>query len=177
MKQAPLFSPETSWSPPDTLPNLSEAKRIAVDLETKDPNLRERGPGWATGDGHITGIAVATDTWSGYLPIGHQGGGNLDKGFILNWLRPLMSSSADKVFHNALYDVGWLKREGIDVKGKIHDTMIAAPLIDEHRRNYSLNQLGLDYCKEQKDETLLINRIDEKEANGKERKESISEHR
>ena len=155
MKQAPLFSPETSWSPPDTLPNLSEAKRIAVDLETKDPNLRARGPGWATGDGHITGIAVATDTWSGYLPIGHQGGGNLDKGFILNWLRPLMSSSADKVFHNALYDVGWLKREGIDVKGKIHDTMIAAPLIDEHRRNYSLNQLGLDYCKEQKDETLL----------------------
>jgi len=155
MKQAPLFSPETSWSPPDSLPNLSEAKRIAVDLETKDPNLRERGPGWATGDGHITGIAVATDTWSGYLPIGHQGGGNLDKGFILNWLRPLMSSSADKVFHNALYDVGWLKREGIDVKGKIHDTMIAAPLIDEHRRNYSLNQLGLDYCKEQKDETLL----------------------
>ena len=155
MKQAPLFSPETSWSPPDTLPNLSEAKRIAVDLETKDPNLRERGPGWATGDGHITGIAVATDTCSGYLPIGHQGGGNLDKGFILNWLRPLMSSSADKVFHNALYDVGWLKREGIDVKGKIHDTMIAAPLIDEHRRNYSLNQLGLDYCKEQKDETLL----------------------
>lgn len=155
MKQAPLFSPSTSWSPPDSLPNLSEAKRIAVDLETKDPNLRERGPGWATGDGHITGIAVATDTWSGYLPIGHQGGGNLDKGFILNWLRPLMSSSADKVFHNALYDVGWLKREGIDVKGKIHDTMIAAPLIDEHRRNYSLNQLGLDYCKEQKDETLL----------------------
>ena len=155
MKQAPLFSPETSWSPPDSLPNLSEAKRIAVDLETKDPNLRERGPGWATGDGHITGIAVATDTWSGYLPIGHQGGGNLDKDFILNWLRPLMSSSADKVFHNALYDVGWLKREGIDVKGKIHDTMIAAPLIDEHRRNYSLNQLGLDYCKEQKDETLL----------------------
>ena len=155
MKQAPLFSPETSWSPPDILPNLSEAKRIAVDLETKDPNLRERGPGWATGDGHITGIAVATDTWSGYLPIGHQGGGNLDKGFILSWLRPLMSSSADKVFHNALYDVGWLKREGIDVKGKIHDTMIAAPLIDEHRRNYSLNQLGLDYCKEQKDETLL----------------------
>jgi DNA polymerase I-like protein with 3'-5' exonuclease and polymerase domains len=155
VKQAPLFSPSTSWSPPDSLPNLSEAKRIAVDLETKDPNLRERGPGWATGDGHITGIAVATDTWSGYLPIGHQGGGNLDKGFILNWLRPLMSSSADKVFHNALYDVGWLKREGIDVKGKIHDTMIAAPLIDEHRRNYSLNQLGLDYCKEQKDETLL----------------------
>tara|TARA_R100001244_G_scaffold77791_1_gene61527 strand:+ start:2616 stop:4493 length:1878 start_codon:yes stop_codon:yes gene_type:complete len=155
MKQAPLFSPETSWSPPDSLPNLSEAKRIAIDLETKDPNLRERGSGWATGDGYVTGIAVATDTWSGYLPIRHQGGGNLDKGFILNWLRPLMSSSADKVFHNALYDVGWLKREGIDVKGKIHDTMIAAPLIDEHRRNYSLNQLGLDYCKEQKDETLL----------------------
>lgn len=155
MRQTPLFTPETDWCAPESLPNLLNASRVAVDLETKDPNLIESGPGWATGKGHITGIAIATDNWKGYLPVGHRGGGNLDKTFILNWLRPLMSSSMDKIFHNSLYDVGWLKREGIEVKGKIHDTMLAAPLIDEHRRSYSLNNLGIKYCGEEKDETLL----------------------
>ena len=155
MNQTPLITPETNWCAPDSLPDLSSAKRIAVDLETKDPSLLSSGPGWATGDGFVTGIAIATDSWSGYLPIAHRGGGNLDKSLVLNWLRPLMLSNMDKIFHNAMYDVGWLKREGIETKGKIHDTMIAAPLIDEHRRSYSLNNLGFDYCGDQKDETLL----------------------
>ena len=155
MIQSPLLPPEVNWCAPDSLPDLHSANRIAVDLETKDPDLMQSGPGWATGKGFITGIAIATDSWSGYLPIAHRGGGNLDKQLILNWLRPLMLSKMDKVFHNALYDVGWLKREGIEVKGKIHDTIIAAPLIDEHRRSYSLNNLGLDYCGDEKDETLL----------------------
>tara|TARA_R110000751_G_scaffold23666_1_gene65288 strand:- start:923 stop:2800 length:1878 start_codon:yes stop_codon:yes gene_type:complete len=155
MKQTPLLTPDTNWCAPDSLPDLSSARRIAVDLETKDPDLLHSGPGWATGKGFVTGIAIATDSWSGYLPIAHRGGGNLDKTVVLNWLRPLMSCRMDKIFHNAMYDVGWLKREGIETKGKIHDTMIAAPLIDEHRRSYSLNNLGFDYCGEEKDETLL----------------------
>ena len=36
MKQVPMFSPEVSWTPPESLPDLSNAKRVAVDLETKD---------------------------------------------------------------------------------------------------------------------------------------------
>ena len=48
-----------------------------------------------------------------------------------------------------------MRREGVTLNGKIQDTVIAAPLIDENRRQYSLNSLGLDYCKEIKDETLL----------------------
>jgi DNA polymerase I-like protein with 3'-5' exonuclease and polymerase domains len=155
MKQQPMFTPNSDWVPPDTLPDLSSAKRIAVDLETKDPDLRLSGPGWATGNGHITGIAVATDNWSGYLPIRHDGGGNLDPAFVLRWLNKSLSGSADKIFHNALYDVGWLKREGVEVRGKIHDTVIAAPLVDEHRRRYSLDSLGEDYCDDRIDETLL----------------------
>ena len=38
-----------------------------------------------------------------------------------------------KIFHNAQYDVGWLKAYGIDVRGQIVDTMIAGALIDENR--------------------------------------------
>jgi len=153
--QNPMFPPRSDWVAPDILPDLSSASRIAVDLETKDPNLRVSGPGWATGDGHVTGIAIATDGWSGYLPIRHEGGGNLDAGFVFRWLNKSLSTNCDKIFHNALYDVGWLRREGITLNGKIQDTVIAAPLIDENRRQYSLNSLGLDYCKEVKDETLL----------------------
>ena len=153
--QNPLFPPRSDWVAPDILPDLSSASRIAVDLETKDPNLRVSGPGWATGDGHVTGIAIATDGWSGYLPIRHEGGGNLDASFVFRWLNKSLSTNCDKIFHNALYDVGWLRREGIALNGKIQDTVIAAPLIDENRRQYSLNSLGFDYCKEVKDETLL----------------------
>ena len=153
--QNPMFPPRSDWVAPDILPDLSSASRIAVDLETKDPNLRVSGPGWATGDGHVTGIAIATDGWSGYLPIRHEGGGNLDAGFVFRWLNKSLSTNCDKIFHNALYDVGWLRREGITLNGKIQDTVIAAPLIDENRRQYSLNSLGFDYCKEVKDETLL----------------------
>ena len=56
----PLFPPKSDWTAPDTLPDLSSAKRIAIDLETKDPNLTTSGPGWATGDGYVTGFAIAT---------------------------------------------------------------------------------------------------------------------
>ena len=155
MRQQPMFTPRSDWTPPETLPDLSSAKRIAVDLETKDPDLKLSGPGWATGNGYVTGIAIATDNWSGYLPIRHDGGGNLDTGFVLRWLSKTLSGNADKIFHNALYDVGWLKREGVEIRGKIHDTVIAAPLVDEHRRRYSLDSLGEDYCDDRKDETLL----------------------
>jgi DNA polymerase I-like protein with 3'-5' exonuclease and polymerase domains len=48
-----------------------------------------------------------------------------------------------------------LRREGVDVKGKILDTMFAAPIVDENRYSYSLDALGQTYCGEKKDESLL----------------------
>ena len=153
--QIPLLELESSWSPPSLLPNLTAVKEMAIDLETRDPNLRKQGPGWATGDGEVVGVSVATNDWSGYLPFRHQGGGNLDKTFVLAWLQNQVNTQSDKIFHNALYDVGWLKREGITLQGKIQDTMIAAPLINENRNRYSLDSLGFEYCGERKDETML----------------------
>ena len=151
-----MFTPESSWSVPDVFPQFPENETVAIDLETYDPYLTTCGPGWATGRGHVVGIGVATKEWSGYFPIRHEGGGNLDETIVLRWLKTLLSSNTREViFHNALYDVGWLRREGIDVKGTIQDTIIAAPLIDENRFSYSLDNLGSTYCDEQKDESLL----------------------
>ena len=154
-QQMPMFTPDTSWAPPEVLPDLSSAKEIAVDLETRDPDLILKGPGWATNTGEVVGVSIATDGWSGYLPFGHQGGGNLEKEFVISWVKKQLSGSSDKIFHNAMYDVGWLRRLGITVNGTIHDTMIAAPLVNENRNRYSLDSLGSEYCGERKDETLL----------------------
>ena len=154
-QQIPMFTPDTSWAPPEVLPDLSSAKEIAVDLETRDPDLILKGPGWATNTGEVVGVSIATDGWSGYLPFGHQGGGNLEKEFVISWVKKQLSGSSDKIFHNAMYDVGWLRRLGITVNGTIHDTMIAAPLVNENRNRYSLDSLGSEYCGERKDETLL----------------------
>jgi DNA polymerase I-like protein with 3'-5' exonuclease and polymerase domains len=63
--------------------------------------------------------------------------------------------SIEKVFHNAQYDIGWLSTLGIEVKGRIHDTMVAAALIDENRFTYTLNSLAGDYLGEYKNELKL----------------------
>jgi len=153
--QIPLLQTESQWCPPDILPNLKDASAIAIDLETRDPHLLEKGPGWATGDGYIIGIALATDDWQGYFPVRHDNGSNLDRDLIFRWLKEQLSTDSDKVFHNAMYDVGWLKREGVEVKGAIKDTMIAAPLLDENRFSYSLNALAKTYIASSKNERVL----------------------
>ncbi len=154
--QQPIFTPKSDWSVPDVFPQFSETETIAIDLETYDPHLMTCGPGWATSRGHVVGIGIATKDWQGYFPIRHLGGGNLDEGLVIRWLtNTLASEKRDVVFHNSLYDVGWLKREGVEVKGRILDTIVAAPLVNENRYSYSLDNLGEFYCDEKKDESLL----------------------
>ena len=167
MTQIPLFQPPSEWTPPEKFPDLSDAKEIAVDLETHDPNIKETGPGWAVGNGYIAGIAIAVEGWKGYFPIRHEGGGNFDERILKKQVQRIMDLPCDKIFHNASYDVGWLRWWGVEVKGKIIDTLIAAPLIDENRFRYSLNELGKDYLKETKSEALLYEAAKEWGVNAK----------
>jgi DNA polymerase I-like protein with 3'-5' exonuclease and polymerase domains len=153
--QMAMFPPKSEWVPPSELPDLTSASEIAIDLETKDPNLKSHGPGWATGNGEVVGYAVATASWNGYVPIRHVGGGNLDERIVHRWIKKICECPADKIFHNAAYDVGFLKHEGFTVKGKIIDTMITASLLDENRFSYSLNALAYDYLSQTKSERLL----------------------
>jgi len=150
-----MFPSATEWVPPQSFPNLSTAKEIAIDLETCDPNLESFGPGWPRNDGHIVGYAVAVDGWAGYFPIAHAGGGNLDRRIVDNWIRGVLKTDADKIMHNAAYDLGWLRASGFEVNGRILDTMLAAPLLDENRFSFSLNALGFDYLQEAKSEANL----------------------
>ena len=156
MTQIPLFQPPSEWIPPEKIPDLTEAKEIAIDLETYDPRIKELGPGWVRGDGHILGVAIAVEGWKGYFPLRHEvGGGNFDEKIFKRQLKKILDLPCDKIFHNASYDVGWLRRWGLEVKGRIIDTLIAAPLIDENRFQYTLNVLGRDYLQETKSEAGL----------------------
>jgi len=155
MTDTPLFAPQTEWLPPTTFPDLRDRKEISIDLETKDPYLKTHGSGSIVGRGCVTGIAVAVDGWKGYYPIAHEGGGNMDKDVVLKWVKDLLLTDSDKIFHNAMYDVCWLRAMGFKINGRIIDTMIATSLIDENRGRYDLNSVCKDYIHESKNEYAL----------------------
>ena len=124
MIQAPLFRPQTEWLPPEEFPDLSKYDEIAIDLETKDPDLVKMGSGSVAKNGDVVGIAVAVNNWSGYYPIAHEGGGNMDRAKVLKWFQGVLDTPALKIFHNAMYDVCWIRALGLSINGKIIDTMI-----------------------------------------------------
>ena len=154
--QMAMFPPKSEWVPPLELPDITSATKIAIDVETRDPNLKSNGPGWPTGDGEVVGYAVAVDGWSGYVPIRHFGGGNLDEKIVNRWLKKVFECPADKIMHNAQYDLGWIRQMGFTVEGRIIDTMLIASLLDENRFSYSLNALSYDLLNKTKSEKGLI---------------------
>jgi DNA polymerase I-like protein with 3'-5' exonuclease and polymerase domains len=153
--QIPLFKPQTEWLPPENFPDLSKYDEIAIDLETKDPDLMKMGSGSVVGKGDVTGIAVAVTGWSGYYPIAHEGGGNMDRTKVLKWFQGVLDTPADKIFHNAMYDVCWIQALGLSVSGKIVDTMIASALVDENQMRYDLNNCSKRYTGKTKNESDL----------------------
>ena len=153
--QQPLFTPDTEWIPPDRLPDLSGHMEIAIDLETRDPNLLTMGSGSVRGDGEVVGIAVAVEGWSGYFPIAHEGGGNMDRSLVLDWFEELLHNTATKIFHNAMYDVSWIRSMGFSINGGIVDTMVAASLCNENRWSFTLDSVAKDYIGMRKKEKLL----------------------
>jgi len=156
-----IFKAQTEWVKPTEFPDLRHAQEIAIDLETYDPDLKKLGTGSVIGRGKVVGIAVATDGYSGYFPFDHEGGGNLDKDLVMKWFKDVCESTADKIFHNAMYDVCWIRSMGFKINGRIYDTMIAASLVNENRYRYDLNSLGWDYVGQGKNETELTNAAQE----------------
>ena len=152
-----IFKAQTEWVKPKEFPDLRFCDEIAIDLETHDPDLKSMGSGSVIGKGKVVGIAVATEGYSGYFPFDHEGGGNLEKNKVIQWFTDICKSESRKIFHNAMYDVCWIRSMGIKINGEIVDTMIAASLVNENRYRYDLGSLGWDYLGQGKNETDLVN--------------------
>lgn len=137
------------------LPIIDPNQPIAIDIETCDPELHSTAPGFISNVGFIAGIAIAAKEGSWYIPIHHKKGKNYDEKEVVAWLNEICSADTEKIFHNAQYDVGWLKHLGVELHGKLFDTMLAAPLLNENRFSYTLDSLGKIYCNEGKYEEAL----------------------
>lgn len=150
--------PDTGWLPPTYLPDLSRARVISIDCETYDPEMLDHGPGWARGKGHIVGVSVGADgggRW--YFPIRHEvePEHNWPPETVLAWLRDTLANPAQpKVGANLMYDVGWLRHEGVTVAGELVDVQYAEALLDE-RAEVALETLAQKYLSEGKESSLL----------------------
>ena len=155
MIQPSLFKAKSEWCAPTEFPDLSKYDEIAIDLETKDPDLTKKGSCSTRGGGEVVGIAVAVKDWCGYYPIAHEGGGNLDRKKVLKWFTDVLKTPAKKIFHNAMYDVLWIKRLGLTIHGTIVDTMVATALVNENRFRFDLNSVAKEYTGIGKNESAL----------------------
>jgi DNA polymerase I-like protein with 3'-5' exonuclease and polymerase domains len=143
------------WTRP-SFPDVTGIKQVAIDLETHDPEIKVLGGGWATNKGFVVGVAVSFEGFDGYFPVRHERGGNFSEDEVKKWLRKLFKEDPIVICHNAVYDLGWLRRWGVECDvTKVYDTLIAAPLVDENRFSYSLDSLSKDYLGERKQGNIL----------------------
>lgn len=147
----------SSYQPPKHFPDLTRAGKIAVDCETRDPNLLTKGPGGVRRDGYIVGVSVATDDgFAEYYPVRHEAGGNLNPQNVFDWLRDQLKTDIPKVGANLPYDMEWLLTENVKLGGLKYDVQVAEPLLDEDRITYKLDALAEYYLGEHKDEAQMI---------------------
>jgi len=135
--------------------DLEGVDTVAIDIETYDPNLKTKGLGAIRQDGFITGVAVATGKDTVYFSLKHSDDDKSEEELEEFWdqmnTKLLQNDKIAKVFHNAIYDVCWLRATtGKMLKGRLLDTMVAASVIDENRFKYGLDALAKDFLGENK---------------------------
>ena len=150
-----------AWEPTPVsqLPSWADARRVCVDIETRDPNIKKLGPGVRRGDGYVVGVGFAIDGGPAhYLPIRHEGEGNLDEETVWRYLRDqarVMRASDEIVGANFMYDADWLTNHDVTYDCWIRDVQVAEPLIDEYQYSYSLDNILKRYQLPGKDQDTL----------------------
>lgn len=151
--------PESPWTPPTELPDLRgrSPKYFSIDIESRDPNLKEKGPGFVRGDAYVVGVAIKCDQYKQYFPVRHAQGDNLAPNVFFPWLEEQLGGDEPKIGANLLYDLEGLWYSGVrDVRGKLLDVQVAEPLLDEDsQEGYSLDVLARKWLNKTKNEELL----------------------
>lgn len=126
--------PKDLWKRDNHFPDLSSARAISIDVETKDPGIDDFGAGWGRGVGHVIGVAIGTDDgYQNYYPVRHEdeASDNYQPSKVFAYLNDQLNRPHQtKVGHNMIYDLGWLAQEGVKVTGDLWDSRIADKLLD-----------------------------------------------
>jgi DNA polymerase-1 len=118
----------------------NQQKLIAIDTETTGLNPMKA---------KLCGISISTGEGNGaYIPTmcpdNHFG-----QETVIQSLRGILENKKiEKIGHNIKYDLVVLDKAGVNVKGKLHDTLIAAWVVDASRSGYSMDAVAmgtLDY--------------------------------
>jgi DNA polymerase I-like protein with 3'-5' exonuclease and polymerase domains len=161
MYQLPFAAmlPQSNWVAPrvSDLPRWDDCTRVGLDCETSDPDLFTLGCG-VRRDGRLIGVSFALEDGPGfYLPFGHEGEGNLDKGHCIQYLKDQAKNFKGIIGGaNLGYDLDYLAEDQVIFKPKkFRDIQVAEPILNEHRLKYSLEAQAGIYNIPGKDESLL----------------------
>ncbi len=165
-EQSDLFMPESNWLEPSDLPDLSQARVVAFDTETRDDGLldktKKRGPGWFMGtstSNYMLGLSVAWHGGSIYVPLWHlRETANWPYETVGRWLATLFRQDhTEFVGHNISYDLGWIYAQWqIPPPARLNDTGALAAFLVENLPSYKLNDLCRWRGIPGKDETMLV---------------------
>lgn len=137
--------PPSDWKLPDSFPDLKKAKRIGIDIESFDPYLSAKGPGFVRGDAHVIGVSVAVEGFKAYYPVRHKEGPNLPPNVVFSWLKDVLGTDVPKVGANVIYDLEGLHAEGVTVRGPILDIQNAEALLDEENALFDFDAFKVDF--------------------------------
>lgn len=159
--QQDLFPPPSSWHPPrvSELVSFRDARRVAFDVETHDPNLTKLGMG-SLRDGEIVGFSYAIDQGPRfYVPLRHRGGDNVEDPWrAIGWLREEAAAfEGELVGAHLQYDLCFSLSSGVEFRNvhRFRDIQVGEALIDELADRYDLDSLCAKYQFEPKDTDML----------------------
>ncbi|MHA1302123.1 MAG: DNA polymerase [Candidatus Heimdallarchaeaceae archaeon] len=126
--------------------DFSKSKVICFDVETKDPDLKTKGPAIHR-DGYVLGYSFADETgFAEYYNLAHPDCSIEEKEKNLEYLAEVMSLDIPKLGQNILYDLDWIQNFlKIKVNGKLWDIMMAEALINENQLKYNLDFMAEKY--------------------------------
>lgn len=167
MLQGTLFPPQVAWQPPrlaDLPQDWSVFPRIAFDVETRDEQLVQLGPGVRRG-AYIVGFCLGFEDSLGqrrgyYLPIRHLGGDNCEEGpeAVTRYVAENAARYEGELVGAKLdYDLDFGAETGVHwprVKA-VKDVQVIEPLLDELQFSYSLDNILKRHGLPLKDESAL----------------------
>lgn len=114
---------------------LQKASVLCFDTETDSPDPISA---------KLVGLSFSVEAGTGcYIPVNVDGG--LDQTEVLEILMPVFENpESTKVAHNFKFDYTLLFRNGVNIAGKIFDTMVAAYLVDANQK-IKMDELAKKY--------------------------------